>query len=75
MSRWLSSSAGHWVRTVLTHNGHTGQPALFKGLRVRVGLATGTISKGQPVDATAAYSMARGKCSLGRVCSVHDDTQ
>jgi hypothetical protein len=65
LSRLFSSSAGHWVRTVLAHTGNAGQPALFKGLRVRVGLATGPISKGQPVDATAAYSMARGRPSLG----------
>jgi hypothetical protein len=60
LGRWLSSGAGGWWRALLSHSGSTGQPGLFKGLRVRVGLATGPITKGQAVETSPPYSMARG---------------
>lgn len=65
IGRWLSSSAaGSLWRALLSPQGNAGQPGLFKGLRVRVGLATGSISKGQAVETTMAYSMARGQHPL-----------
>lgn len=60
LGRWLSSGAGGWWRTLLSQQGSTAQTGLFKGLRVRVGLATGPITRGQAVEASPAYSMARG---------------
>jgi hypothetical protein len=61
----LSSSAGGWLKSLVSQRGKPAQQGLFKGLRVRVGLATGHISRGQAVEATSAYSMARGGCCCG----------
>lgn len=62
LSGWLSSSAAGGVLRALSPHGKAGQqPGLFKGLRVRVGLATGAIRRGEAVETTMAYSMARGR--------------
>jgi hypothetical protein len=62
LSSWLSSSAAGGVLRALSPHGKAGQQqGLFKGLRVRVGLATGAIRRGEAVETTMAYSMARGR--------------
>jgi hypothetical protein len=48
----------HWWRQLLRHGG-SGQ-LLFKGLRIRMGLGTGHVLRGQAIQGTTAYTCARG---------------
>lgn len=66
--RVTNSSAGlvgQWWKQLLFQGGSSVGQQLFKGLRVRIGIASGSIRRGQDIETTLAYSKARGRRGLG----------
>ncbi|KAF8071314.1 serine/threonine-protein kinase/receptor R818 [Scenedesmus sp. PABB004] len=47
-----------WWRHLLQAGGASGPP-LFAGLRVRIGIGSGTVHRGEAIESTAAYAAAR----------------